>query len=103
MATTLKEVTTLVERQQNEITRLQNRVSTLVDEVQPICIWIDDSGCCNIYGNNNHCEDYSYGECIENDKYKQIEFAPDLPPFGLSVPIITIEQRSIKKLLNEDC
>ena len=33
MATTLKEVTTLVERQQNEITRLQNRVSTLVDDL----------------------------------------------------------------------
>ena len=30
---TLKEVTTLVERQQQEITRLQNRVSSLVDDL----------------------------------------------------------------------
>jgi uncharacterized protein YlxW (UPF0749 family) len=33
MATTLKEVTVLIERQQQEITRLQSRVSTLVDEL----------------------------------------------------------------------
>ncbi len=33
MATTLKDVTVLVEQQQQEITRLQNRVSNLVDEL----------------------------------------------------------------------
>ena len=33
MATTLKEVTVLIEQQQQEITRLQSRVSTLVDEL----------------------------------------------------------------------
>ena len=33
MATTLKEVTVLIEQQQQEISRLQNRVSTLVDDL----------------------------------------------------------------------
>ena len=33
MATTLKEVTVLIEQQQQEITRLQSRVSTLVDDL----------------------------------------------------------------------
>lgn len=33
MTTTLKEVTVLIEQQQEEITRLQSRVSNLVDEL----------------------------------------------------------------------
>ena len=33
MATTLKEVTVLLEQQQQEIARLQGRVSTLVDDL----------------------------------------------------------------------
>ena len=33
MATTLKDVAVLVEQQQQEISRLQSRVSTLVDEL----------------------------------------------------------------------
>lgn len=33
MATTIKEVTVLIEQQQQEITRLQSRVSTLVDDL----------------------------------------------------------------------
>ena len=33
MATTLKEVTVLLEQQQEEINRLQGRVSTLVDDL----------------------------------------------------------------------